>query len=228
MIGGKLEKQAFEILKNNSEIVLEVVKKFEEVVRAYFKEWNLEKAEKLGRELSSLETKADKGRRDFIALLTRGAFIPAFRGDLAWLAERLDRVADTAEGAMRVLLLRESLIKELKSLSAKNKRVAQWKEKFLTMTGVITRTAEMLSNSVKALERNVDEAIRIARNVDDLEHEVDLIEHEMVEELYEMENLFKPLSVVQLAEIIRRMGNIADRAEDMSDSIAILGLTLTA
>ncbi|MEM2251045.1 MAG: DUF47 family protein [Candidatus Hadarchaeales archaeon] len=227
MIGGKLEKQAFEILKNNSEIVLEVVKKFEEVVRAYFKEWNLEKAEKLGRELSSLETRADKGRRDFIALLTRGAFIPAFRGDLAWLAERLDRVADTAEGAMRTLLLRESLIKELKSLSAKNKRVAQWKEKFMTMAGVITQTAEMLSNSVKALERNVDEAIRIARSVDDLEHEVDLIEHEIVEELYEMEKLFKPLSVVQLAEIIRRMGNIADRAEDMSDSIAILGLTLT-
>ncbi|MEM1689771.1 MAG: DUF47 family protein [Candidatus Hadarchaeales archaeon] len=227
MIGGKLEKQAFEILKNNSEIVLEVVKKFEEVVRAYFKEWNLEKAEKLGRELSSLETRADKGRRDFITLLTRGAFIPAFRGDLAWLAERLDRVADTAEGAMRTLLLRESLIKELKSLSAKNKRVAQWKEKFMTMAGVITQTAEMLSNSVKALERNVDEAIRIARSVDDLEHEVDLIEHEIVEELYEMEKLFKPLSVVQLAEIIRRMGNIADRAEDMSDSIAILGLTLT-
>jgi len=227
VIGGKLEKQAFEILKNNSEIVLEVVKKFEEVVRAYFKEWNLEKAEKLGRELSSLETRADKGRRDFIALLTRGAFIPAFRGDLAWLAERLDRVADTAEGAMRTLLLRESLIKELKSLSAKNKRVAQWKEKFMTMAGVITQTAEMLSNSVKALERNVDEAIRIARSVDDLEHEVDLIEHEIVEELYEMEKLFKPLSVVQLAEIIRRMGNIADRAEDMSDSIAILGLTLT-
>ncbi|MEM1798707.1 MAG: DUF47 family protein, partial [Candidatus Jordarchaeales archaeon] len=212
MIGGKLEKQAFEILKNNSEIVLEVVKKFEEVVRAYFKEWNLEKAEKLGRELSSLETRADKGRRDFITLLTRGAFIPAFRGDLAWLAERLDRVADTAEGAMRTLLLRESLIKELKSLSAKNKRVAQWKEKFMTMAGVITQTAEMLSNSVKALERNVDEAIRIARSVDDLEHEVDLIEHEIVEELYEMEKLFKPLSVVQLAEIIRRMGNIADRA----------------
>lgn len=227
MIGGKLEKQAFEILKNNSEIVLEVVRKFEEVVRAYFKEWNLEKAEKLGRELSSLETKADKGRREFIALLTKGAFIPAFRGDLAWLAERLDRVADTAEGAMRALLLRESLIKELKSLSAKNKRVAQWKEKFIAMAGVITQTAEMLSNSVKALERNVEEAIRIARNVDDLEHEVDLIEHEMVEELYEMEKLFRPLSVVQLAEIIRRTGNIADRAEDMSDSIAILGLTLT-
>jgi len=228
VIGGKLEKQAFEILKNNSDAVLEVVKKFREVVQAYFRSWDLEKAEKLGRELSTLETKADKGRRDFIAMLSRGAFLPHFRGDLAWLAERLDRVADTTEGAMRAILLRESLMKELRSLSARNKKVARWMEKFVAMADVILQTVDTLGRSVKALERNVDEAIRIAKNVDDLEHQVDLIEQEMVEELYEMEKLFKPLSVVQLAEIIRRMGNIADRAEDMSDSIAILGLTLTS
>lgn len=227
MIGGKLERKAFEILKENSATVLEVVRKFEEVVRAYFKEWDLEKAEKLGRELSALETKADRGRRDFVALLGKGAFLPAFRGDLAWLAERLDRVADTAEGAMRTMLLRESLIKELKTLSKRNRKIAEWKDKFVTMARLITQTVEMLSNSVRALERNVDEATRMARIVDDLEHEVDLVEQSMVEELYEMERLFRPLSVIQLAEIIRRMGNIADRAEDMSDSIIILALTLT-
>jgi uncharacterized protein Yka (UPF0111/DUF47 family) len=42
-----------------------------------------------------------------------------------------------------------------------------------------------------------------------------------------LEHLFDPLSVHQLLDILRRFGNISDRAEDMSDSIMMLAMTLT-
>ena len=52
MLGGKLETEAFKILKNNAKAVYDVVKKFEEFMNAYFVEENLDKAEQLGREVS--------------------------------------------------------------------------------------------------------------------------------------------------------------------------------
>ncbi|MFN4133354.1 MAG: DUF47 family protein, partial [Candidatus Hadarchaeales archaeon] len=144
IIGGKTEQRALEILKNNAKMVTEVVRKFEEVIKAYFADADMKKAECLGRELSKLETKADGGRRDFIAMLTQGAFLPAFRGDLAWLAERLDRVADTAEGAMRVLLIRKQLFDVLKKAARKNKKIADIKARIRKMAGTTTETVELL------------------------------------------------------------------------------------
>lgn len=228
IIGGKMEAKAFEQLKKNAKAITDVVDKFEELVNAYFSNENLDKAEALGRELSSLETKADGGRRDFLNILHQGAFLPAFRGDLAWLAERLDRVADTTEGAMRALLLRKKLLKTLKKAEKKNKNIRGWRTSFLKMARLTVETVEVLRESVNALGTNIDNALRKAKDVDSLEHQVDLIEQALIDELYDLENLFDSLSVVQLLDFIRRFGNISDRAEDMSDSISILAMTLTA
>ncbi|MEM3519085.1 MAG: TIGR00153 family protein [Candidatus Hadarchaeales archaeon] len=228
IIGGKNEQKALEILKNNAKAVTEVVRKFEEVVKAYFTDGDIKKAECLGRELSKLETKADGGRRDFIAMLSQGAFLPAFRGDLAWLAERLDRVADTAEGAMRVLLIRKQLFDALKKAGKKSRKIEDIKDRLRKMAGTTTETVELLQEAVEALTANIDDALRKARDVDNLEHQVDLIEGSLINDIYELEKLFDPLSVFQLIEFIRRFGNITDRAEDMSDSMTILAMTITA
>jgi len=228
LIGGGKEQKAFEILRENAKSITNVVRKFEEVIAAYFSDRDPEKAEKLGRELSRLETVADRGKRDFMRLLNEGAFLPAFRADLAWLAERLDTIADTAEGAMRVILLRKQLSAAIAKAERKNKKVKGWRLRFADMAKVTTQTVKILEEAIEALATDTEVAIRKANDVDLLEHEIDLKEHELVNELYEFEKLFDPLSVVQLADIIRRFGNVSDRAEDMSDSITILAFTLTA
>lgn len=227
IIGGKNEQRAFEILKNNAKTVTETVRKFEEVVKAYFIDEDVGRAERLGRELSNIETKADGGRREFIAMLNQGAFLPAFRGDLAWLAERLDRIADTAEGATRVLLMRKQLFNALKKAERRNRKILDIKKRLRKMATATTETVELLQRAVEVLAVNIDDALRKARDVDNLEHQVDLIEGSLINDIYELEKLFDPLTVSQLVEFIRRLGNIADRAEDMSDSIVILALTLT-
>jgi hypothetical protein len=228
MVGGKLEEKAFDVLRKNSEVIADVVKKFEELVVAYFSKEDMKRAEVLGRELSTLETKADRGRRDVIRLLQQGAFLPAFRGDMAWLAERLDRIADTAEGAMRAILLRKHLMKALKKAERKDERIKKWRSNLLKMAKLTTETINVLQSSVEALKTDTDLALRRAKDVDALEHQVDLIEEELIDDLYELERLLDPLSVVQLVDVIRRSGNISDRAEDMSDSIAILAMSFVA
>jgi hypothetical protein len=227
VIGGKLEQGAFEILKKNAKQITDVVKKFEELVVTYFSKEDLERAEAIGRELSAMETKADRGRRDFLNLLHQGAFLPAYRGDLAWLAERLDRVADTTEGAMRAILLRKRLLKALGKAQKRCKRIKEWRKSFLQMAKLTTEATVVLQESINALTVDINKALRKARDVDGLEHQVDLIEEGLVSDLYELEHLFDPLSVCQLLDILRRFGNISDRAEDMSDSIMMLAMTLT-
>jgi predicted phosphate transport protein (TIGR00153 family) len=228
IIGGGKEQKALGILRQNAKGVANVVKKFEEVIRAYFVERNPDKTEKLGRELSMLETQTDKGKKDFMLKLNEGAFLPAFRADMAWLSERLDTVADTAEGAMRAVLLRKQLSAALVKAERKSKKVKEWRLKFAEMAKVTTQAVKILQEAIDALATDIDVALRKSTNVNLLEHEIDIIEQELMNDLYEFEKLFDPLSVVQLADIIRRSGNVSDRAEDMSDSITIMAFTLTA
>ena len=222
-IGGKREREAFDMLKKNSKLVLDTIRKFEEMTVAFFEERNLEKAEALGREVSDIETKADKGRRDFMRALHEGAFLPAFRGDLARLAEQLDTVADTAEAAMRTILLRDKIMGTLTKAERKRTEAKRFRRDLVKMARLTTETVDGLRVAVEALTEDVDVADRRAAEIDELEHQVDLIEQGLLKDIYESEKVLDPVSVVQLAEIVRRVENITDRAEDASDLIRIIG-----
>jgi predicted phosphate transport protein (TIGR00153 family) len=222
-IGGKREKEAFSLLRRNAEEVLDVVKKFEEVIIALFSERDMVKAEALGRKLSEIETNADKGRRKFTAALQQGAFLPTFRGDLAGLAEKLDDVADAAEEAMRAILLREKLIHVLARAEKKRRSAKVIREGLIKMAGLATKTVESLRNAVNAMTSDIDAANEKANEVEELEHESDILEQSLLNDLYEHEKLFDPVSIAQLKEIIGRIGSISDRAEDTSDMIPIVG-----
>lgn len=226
IIGGGKEQSAFEILKKNARAVTGVVKKFEEVITAYFSDLDFERAEKLGRELSKQETAADKGRREFMKVLGEGAFLPAFRAEIAWLAERLDTIADTAEGAMRALLLREQLMRALIKGEKRDKGLKEWRLKFIKLAQVTTQAVQILEEAIESLPTDIGAASRKADDVGQLEHEIDLMEQSLLNDLYTFEKLLDPISIVQLADFIRRTANVSDRAEDMSDTLIILGFML--
>ena len=227
-VGGKREREALNILKRNAGSVAEVVKKFGELITVFFSERDLEKAEVFGRELSGLETKADKGRREFLRILHEGAFLPAFRGDLARLADRLDLVADTAEGAMRAILLRGKLIKVLRVAEKRSSKVKGFRARFLKMAELTTKTVDTLKKSVEMLATDIDAALKKVQEVNELEHEVDMVQQGLLNDLYECEKYFDPVSVMQLADILQRFENISDRAEDASDVIEIIVYTFRA
>jgi predicted phosphate transport protein (TIGR00153 family) len=70
---------------------------------------------------------------------------------------------------------------------------------------------------------DIDAANEKANEVEELEHESDILEQGLLNDLYEHEKLFDPVSIAQLKEIIGRIGSISDRAEDTSDMIPIVG-----
>lgn len=227
-IGGGKEKEALEILRKNAKDVVNIVKKFEEMMGALFSERNFKKAETLGRQVTELETKADRGRRKFASSLGEGAFLPTFRGDLARLAEELDNVADTAEGVTRAILLREKLLDALLKAEKKQKKAKAIREGLIKMAGLATQTAEALRGSIDSLVSNIDVAKAKIEEVEELEHKTDLVEQSLLGEMYLYEKVLDPVSVIQLGILIRGIGDISDRAEDVGDILSIIRYTFRA
>ena len=100
------------------------------------------------------------------------------------------------------------------------------RESLIKIAGLTTKAVDSLRGAVKALMTDIDAAEKKGAEVNELEHEVDLIELGLLKDIYEFEKVLDPVSVVQLVEITRRTENIADRAEDASDMIRIVGYSI--
>ena len=227
-IGGGKEKEALKILRKHAKSVVDTVKKFEEMIITLFSERDLKKAQTLGRQVTELESKADEGRRKFTSDLSKGAFLPAFRGDLARLAEQLDNVADTAEGVTRAILLREKLLDALSKAEKKQKRAKAIREGMIKMARLATQTTEALRGAIDLLLTNIDATKTKINEVEELEHESDLVEQSLLGELYDYEKVLDPVSIFQLSYLIRGIGDVSDRAENVGDVLSIISYTFRA
>ena len=212
------EKETLRLLGLHSEAMVAVVRKFEELLQALSSfEW--EKACCLGREVTLLESQADERLEKFNRALARGAFLPAYRGDLARLGSQLDNVADVTEEVSRTILSRERTWRMVKRMGRKMERL---REGMMKMGELATRCAEALSSSVQTLLSNMDLAEAQAKEVGRKEHESDLIEQGLIVYLYEKEKGLDPLTVIQLDQIIHGIGDISDQAEEASHLLLIL------
>ncbi len=227
-IGGGKEREALDTLRKNAKSVLDTVKKFEDMIIALFSERDMKKAQALGRQVTELETKADGGRRKFTCNLGKGAFLPAFRGDLARLAEELDNVADAAEGVTRAVLLREKLLDALSKAEKRQKKAKAIRDGMIKMARLATQTIEALVGAIDLLVTNIDATKTKIDEVEKLEHESDLVEQSLLGEMYDFEKVLDPVSMFQLNYLIRGIGDISDRAEDVGDVLSIVAYTFRA
>jgi hypothetical protein len=221
-LGGKREKKAFELLRKNAETVSQVVKHLERLIISLFSDGKVKEAQALGRLVSELESKADGGRREFTRELEEGAFLPVFRGDLARLAERLDGVADSAEEAMRSILLREQVAEVLAKARRKKPAVKAINEGLVKMARTATQTVGALKDAISKLPSDMKSGVELAKEVEELEHESDILGQGLMSEIYGLERWLDPVSIFQLKEVVDKMGNISDRAEDTVDILYII------
>jgi predicted phosphate transport protein (TIGR00153 family) len=205
------EREATNILKEACSKLSKTGSKFEEFFVAFFVEEDFKTAEALGKKISELESSADEDRRKFIQKIYEGAFLPAMRGDLVDLAEKLDKVIDAIEETLKCVLLRESLLKKL------GKRRREIGESLRKLAAKSREAVDSLANAVNLLFVDLDAVMLKVNEVQRLEHESDLLESEFVASLVDLEKSLDPLSVIQLEEIVKKLGSISDAAEDTGD-----------
>jgi len=209
IFGGK-ENNVFEVLDNHLDAVEKTLTKFKELVEAYVDE-EFEKAEEKVKEVENFEREADSLRRGIESMLYAGAFLPTNRGDYARLVELIDNVADAAESASHVLIL------------AKPKVPKSLKDEILKTVEAALKTYLELKKSVIALDEDVDEALEYAKSTEKLEEISDECERDLLGKIFESEELSTYAKLIW-NQIVTKIGDISDRAEDASDQVMLIAI----
>lgn len=207
----KKESQVEEFGKQHVELVYKSISKFKEVMACFYV-GEFEKLDKKVAEVSKLEHDADIIRRQMEIEYYNGAFLPFDREDRIVLAELVDSVADMAEEtAYQICLSR---------LQFPSKGQGDF-EKFID---VIYDTVSVLKVCIEKLDVDLGEAIAKAHEVEDLEDDADIIERKIVKTLYQLyrEEKIDILTLMELKNITKKLGNIVDRAENASDRALII------
>lgn len=209
IFGGK-ENDVFKALEDHLNVVRETLTAFRALVEAYV-DGRVSEAEKFENEVNELETKADRLRRSIEMMLYEGAFLPANRGDYVRLSELVDQVADAAESAAHTIVL------------AKPKVPEELKDEFLKLIDSGIKTYETLMEAVRALNTDVDKAMELAKAVEDAEEEADRVEYELKRKVFESEVITTYAKLIW-NQILTKIGDIADRAEDASDQVLLMSV----
>ncbi|WP_297092786.1 TIGR00153 family protein [Thermococcus sp.] len=209
IFGGK-ESNVFEAIENHLAVVDETLVAFRELMRVYL-EGDFERAKAFEREVDELESKADRLRRDIETMLYEGAFLPANRGDYVRLSELIDQVADAAESAAHTLIL------------ARPKVPAELKDEIMELVDSSVKSYKVLVEAVRALNRDVDKAIELAKAVEDAEEKADDVEYDVKGKVFESETVTTYAKLIW-NQILTKIGDIADRAEDASDQVMLMAI----
>ncbi|WP_297072769.1 TIGR00153 family protein [Thermococcus sp.] len=209
IFGGK-ESNVFEAIDRHLEVVYETVKAFEMLIDSYLN-GDLEKARELEGEVTRLESEADKLRRSIELMLYEGAFLPASRGDYVRLSELVDQVADAAESAAHTLILAKPRVPE------------ELKDEIMALVREAVKTYEKLMEAVKALNEDVDKALELAKETEDLEENADRVEYRLKAMVFDSESITTYAKLIW-NQAITKVGDIADRAEDASDQVMLMAI----
>lgn len=226
-IGGGKEKEAFQTLKKHSEIVVDSVEKFKDAIEAYSK-GELDEGNNLLHEIDQLESKADKIGEKFEASLGSGAFLPAFRGDLSRLGERVDDVVDMADEGIKEIHLRPRLFEELAEAEEENADVKAIRVGLVDLADKAVDSSKALDAGISVLMENMDVAALRAEEIHRREADSDEAEEELLRNLYKYENLLSPVTVIQIKAAVEQIGGISDVAEDAGDIISAMCVALKA
>jgi uncharacterized protein len=197
--------------KEHVELVFKTVHKLKELM-SYFYENEYEIIATKVREISKIEHDADEIRRMMEIEFYKGAFLPFDREDRIIMAELVDNVADmTQEVAYEIYL-------------SKINFPPSYKEDFSNFMDAIIDAVSVLKECVELLNVDLGLSISKAHEVEQMEDLADVIEHKIIERIYESykNKQIDILTLIELKDVTKKLGNIVDRAEDASDRVLII------
>ena len=182
---------------------------YQSACSAYFEERNDDKAAEFALETHRAEGHADDIRRQVKIAMVSGALLPPSRRQILEIVERIDSLANAAEAVLDRLLIQrvripQSLVESI--ILILQETAAIWDE---------------VECCIKLLfAGKPDGALECADRIEQAEGRVDHLERGSLLKLFDME--LELASKLQIAAVIGDLAEISDRAEDLSDKIALI------
>jgi predicted phosphate transport protein (TIGR00153 family) len=204
---GKKELIIIQLFEDHMNAVEHTVKSLIELLKEFEKDPN--SITRTVEKVRKNESDADTKRRKMETEMYLGAFLPNFRGDLLGIAESIDVVANKAESTGDLIELQNieipaSLIPKFIGLAEKSL------EAYLSVKRAAT-----------AMFKDMDLANEYVKKTENLEQESDQLEKDLIRELFRNPDL-ELARKMQIEKLVKKIADIADQAENVSDRIQIV------
>ncbi|MGC8565526.1 MAG: DUF47 domain-containing protein [Thermoplasmata archaeon] len=170
--------------------------------------------------LDEVTKKIENIRSDVIAIskenelnLYKGILFPTDKYIFVTLTESIERVMEKIIQTVRAIYIRPMPlpgVNFLKDINFKN---------YLEDT---IRTTDLLYDATKSLFNDEKNTVDICHSISDLEQKIDDIKLKMLKDLHKMEKELEVFTILQIENIIHRIDEISDSAEDASDIIILM------
>jgi hypothetical protein len=206
----------FKPLREHAKKVVEVVHKLEDIMEAYC-DGDMSRVEELSEEISDLEHEADKIKQRVRERLPSSILLPVNRQDLLEFLKPQDSIADSVEDVAKLLTFKDShnlpedIKKCLTGIAEMTIKIVDAYEK------VIDKTSQVLSASFR--RREIDETMSLIATVEEMEHEVDIIEIGLGKKIFNLEEEIGATGVYHLSEAVKRLCDVSDYAARAADRL---------
>lgn len=193
---------------------VETVRKLDQAVNAYCT--NMPLVEELSYEIDNIEHEADIIKQTIRGQLSSSIMLPVNAEDLLNFLKPQDSIADVAQEAAYMLTLRtcdmpEGIKDRLCELSAETLKTVEIYEK------LVDSLSELLETSFS--KREVEETLALVPQIEEMEHVTDLIEKDLIKDIYGYEKELGAVGVFHLIELVRTIADIADKTEHAADRL---------
>ena len=189
-----------------------------ELLRTFFKEYlngNDDQTHLIFTRIKSISDRAAAIREEIVSLLYGEPFLPDFKETMLNLTRALNDVIKALKDSARSLMIRRVNPAMLMKI----------REQTLSYLAVITEASARLVLMISYLSTNVEEAIRISKEIQGLERQGDEIKDAILMAVYGQEAT-DSISVMQLRDFILFLDNILDGMEEASLYVETFYITM--
>ncbi|HID97032.1 MAG TPA: phosphate signaling complex protein PhoU [Thermodesulfobacteriaceae bacterium] len=203
-------REPLECLENHANHVHDCLAQAALAVKAYFDDQD-ELFTKYVGQVGELEQAADMIKRNVRAHLPRGIIMPIDKFELFLYLNEQDGIADTAEDMLEWITYRKTRIPE---------KIREGIDRILNKSLEISKKLPTIIHAARTYFQTGDEDVRIhvkdsIRNLRTLEHEADVMEHELKKQTFALEQ--DAASIYYFIRLIELVGKSADQAENAVD-----------
>ncbi|WP_286238921.1 TIGR00153 family protein [Neptuniibacter halophilus] len=180
-------------------------------------DWN--EASSVQARIAVLEGEADAMKKDIRQSLPKSIFLPVPRTDLLEVVRMQDKIANRAKDIAGLMLGRQMQIPEsIQSDMQDFVRMAlNTSEQALT---ALQELDELVNSGFGGHETDVIEKMLV--RLDELEHRTDEHERAIRAKLFAIEKELPPVDVMFLYQVIRLIGDLADRSQQVGSRLQLL------
>ena len=169
-----------------------------------------EDAKDFALQVDRAESEADNLRREIVKRLFKGAFLPLMREDLLNFIETIDKIADEAESCCDLIMLETPDVPD------------NLKPFFKEIVRDSTLCFQPLKEGFAHLFKDFSLILEQVRKVNVKEAEVDQKEEELTRRIFSAD--LELAQKLLLRQLVAKICDISDRAEDAADRLEILAI----